>query len=306
MQEEEALHCPTRGPQSRSLRRGQGHKECYERSKAVALAFLELIKVFPVPVKLDGKLESRHPDPATLYTSRTLNRLDVRCTPPPAAEGALDGEHRRSARRARLFEGPGARTSSSPSTRYSSCTLLRSTARKRLDQRRLDSTDGEVLGKHLRFSSGFFEVEVNRNRSTPSRIPDQVLREALRLSSTVFTAPRRAPLPRRQRNQPGRGLGTSSRSTSTKTYGDVLHQEDITEDISKNTIIPHLSTRRGRDVHRVAPTMTGRASIDSLHPSAFILPRRRSRTTPTARHPAVGHGITCVLRPDGPRTTNAV
>ena len=295
MQEEEALTLPDIAGRNReAFDVDKVTKKFYERFKAEHSAFLKLIKGFPAPVKLDGKLEP-HPD-LQWYTSLMLNRLMFVYF--IQKKGFLDGDTDYLRNRLALVQQARGKDEFQSFYRYFLLHLFHDGLGKSPDERKLDSTMEKLLGKIPYLNGGFFEVHKLETDYPEVEIPDQAFEKLFNFFDLYSWHLDERPCRADNEINPDVVGYIFEKYINQKQMGAYYTKEDITEYISKNTIIPYLfDAARKRCPSAFAPH-TNDESSSSIHSSSFRLHPssvwRLLRDDPDRYiYPAVGHGITC-------------
>ena len=170
MEEEEAITLPDIAGRNReAFDVDKVTKKFYERFKAEHAAFLKLIKGFPPPVKVDGKLEP-HPD-LQWYTSLMLNRLMFVYF--IQKKGFLDGDTDYLRNRLAMVQQARGKDKFQSFYRYFLLRLFHDGLGKSPDERKLDPTMEKLLGKMPYLNGGFFEGHKLETDYPETEIPDQ-------------------------------------------------------------------------------------------------------------------------------------
>ena len=259
-------------------------KKFYERFKAEHTAFLKLIKGFPPPVKVEGKLEP-HPD-LQWYTSLMLNRLMFVYF--IQKKGFLDGDTDYLSNRLALVQQARGKDKFLSFYRYFLLRLFHDGLGKSPNERKLDPVMEKLLGKVPYLNGGFFEVHQLEEHNPDIDIPDQAFEKLF----DFFEYADKANDVRWNWHLDERELRADNeinpdvvgyifeKYINQKQMGAYYTKEDITEYISKNTIIPYLfdAARKKCAIAFKPDSALWRLLRDD--PDRYI-------------YPAVGHGVTC-------------
>jgi len=259
-------------------------KKFYESFKAEHTAFLKFIKGFPPPVKVDGKLET-HPD-LQWYTSLMLNRLMFVYF--IQKKGFLDGDTDYLRNRLAMVKQARGKDKFQSFYRYFLLRLFHDGLGKSADERKLDTTMEKLLGKVPYLNGGFFEAHKLEKDYPDIEIPDQAFEKLF----DFFEYADKANGVRWNWHLDERALRADNeinpdvvgyifeKYINQKQMGAYYTKEDITEYISKNTIIPYLfdAVRKKCAIAFKPDSALWRLLRDD--PDRYI-------------YPAVGHGVTC-------------
>ncbi len=285
MQEEEALTLPDIARQNReAFDVDKVTKKFYERFKAEHAAFLKLIKGFPPPVKVDGKLEP-HPD-LQWYTSLMLNRLMFVYF--IQKKGFLDGDTDYLRNRLAMVQQARGKDKFQSFYRYFLLRLFHDGLGKAADERKLDPAMEKLLGRVPYLNGGFFEGHKLETDYPDIEIPDQAFEKLFDFFEYADKAngvrwnwhlDERAMRADNEINPDVVGY-IFEKYINQKQMGAYYTKEDITEYISKNTIIPYLfdAARKKCAIAFKPDSALWRLLRDD--PDRYI-------------YPAVGHGVTC-------------
>lgn len=284
MEEEEGITLPDIAGRNReAFDVDKVTKKFYERFKAEHAAFLKLIKGFPPPVKVDGKLEP-HPD-LQWYTSLMLNRLMFVYF--IQKKGFLDGDTDYLRSRLALVQQAKGKDKFQSFYRYFLLRLFHDGLGKSPNERKLDPAMEKLLGKVPYLNGGFFEVHP-LEKSHDIDIPDQAFEKLF----DFFEYADKANGIRWNWHLDERELRADNeinpdvvgyifeKYINQKQMGAYYTKEDITEYISKNTIIPYLF-----DAAR-------KKCAIAFKPDSALWRLLRDDSDRYI-YPAVGHGVTC-------------
>ncbi|MFZ2658570.1 MAG: DNA methyltransferase [Victivallales bacterium] len=284
MQEEEVLTLPDiTGRNREAFDVDKITKKFYERFKAEHAAFLKFIKGFPPPAKVDGKLEP-HPD-LQWYTSLMLNRLMFVYF--IQKKGFLDEDTDYLRNRLSKVRQTRGEDNFHSFYRYFLLRLFHDGLGKSSKERKLDPALEKLIGNVPYLNGGFFE-EHKLEAAYTIEIPD----EAFEKLFDFFEYADKANGVRWNWHLDERALRADNeinpdvvgyifeKYINQKQMGAYYTKEDITEYISKNTIIPFLfdAARKKCDIAFKPGSAMWRLLQDD--PDRYI-------------YPAVGHGITC-------------
>lgn len=297
MEEEEKLTLPDmtgRGREAFDV--DKVTKKFYERFKAEHAAFLKLITGFPPPIKKDGKPEP-HPD-LQWYTSLMLNRLMFVYF--MQKKGFLDGDtdylrnrlamvQQQWCRRPACEEGSrDGRTTFFTFYRYFLLRLFHDGLGKSLDDRKLEPAMEKLLGKIPFLNGGFFEVHKLEKDYPDIDIPDEAFEKLFDFFEYADKAngvrwdwhlDERTCRADNEINPDVVGY-IFEKYINQKQMGAYYTKEDITEYISKNTIIPYLFDAAKKKCAIAFKPDSALWRLLQDDPDRYI-------------YPAVGHGITC-------------
>ncbi len=285
MEEEEGITLPDIAGRNReAFDVDKVTKKFYERFKAEHAAFLKLIKGFPPPVKVDGKLDP-HPD-LQWYTSLMLNRLMFVYF--IQKKGFLDGDTDYLRNRLAMVQQARGKDKFQSFYRYFLLRLFHDGLGKSPNERKLDTAMEKLLGKVPYLNGGFFEAHKLEKDYPDIEIPDQAFEKLF----DFFEYADKANGVRWNWHLDERALRADNeinpdvvgyifeKYINQKQMGAYYTKEDITEYISKNTIIPYLfdAARKKCAIAFKPDSALWRLLRDD--PDRYI-------------YPAVGHGVTC-------------
>jgi hypothetical protein len=285
MHEEEALTLPdVAGRNREAFDVDKVTKKFYERFKTEHAAFLKLIKGFPPPVKAHGKSEP-HPD-LQWYTSLMLNRLMFVYF--IQKKGFLDGDTDYLRSRLAMVQESRGKDKFQSFYRYFLLRLFHDGLGKSPDDRKLDPKMEKLLGKIPYLNGGFFEVHKLETDYPDIEIPDQAFEKLFDFFEYADKAngvrwnwhlDEREARADNEINPDVVGY-IFEKYINQKQMGAYYTKEDITEYISKNTIIPYLfdAARKKCAIAFKSDGALWRLLRDD--PDRYI-------------YPAVGHGVTC-------------
>jgi hypothetical protein len=211
-------------------------KKFYERFKTEHAAFLKQIKGFPKPVKIGGKDEP-HPD-LQWYTSLMLNRLMFVYF--IQKKGFLDGDTEYLRNRLKLVQEVRGKDKFLSFYRYFLLRLFHDGLGKAPGERKLDSELEKLLGHVPFLNGGFFEVHELEQKYTEIDIPDQAFEKLFDFFDQYRWHLDERPLRADNEINPDVVGYIFEKYINQKQMGAYYTKEDITEYISKNTIIPFL------------------------------------------------------------------
>ncbi|MDD4025346.1 MAG: hypothetical protein PHN85_05420, partial [Kiritimatiellae bacterium] len=289
MEEEEKLTLPDmtgRGREAFDV--DKVTKKFYERFKAEHAAFLKLIKGFPPPIKKGGKPEP-HPD-LQWYTSLMLNRLMFVYF--MQKKGFLDGDtdylrHRLYMVRQQWCRRPACEEGSRDGCttfltfyRYFLLRLFHDGLGKSLDDRKLEPAMEKLLGKIPFLNGGFFEVHKLEKDYPDIDIPDEAFEKLFDFFDLYSWHLDDRPCRADNEINPDVVGYIFEKYINQKQMGAYYTKEDITEYISKNTIIPYLFDAAKKKCAIAFKPDSALWRLLQDDPDRYI-------------YPAVGHGITC-------------
>ena len=211
-------------------------KKFYERFKTEHAAFLKQIKGFPKPVKIGGKDEP-HPD-LQWYTSLMLNRLMFVYF--IQKKGFLDGDTEYLRNRLKLVQQARGKDKFLSFYRYFLMRLFHEGLGKSPGERKLDATIEKLLGRVPFLNGGFFEVHDLEQKYTEINIPDEAFEKLFDFFDQYRWHLDERPLRADNEINPDVVGYIFEKYINQKQMGAYYTKEDITEYISKNTIIPFL------------------------------------------------------------------
>lgn len=251
-------------------------KRFYDRFKSEHTAFLNLIKGFPRPQKITGK-EEPHPD-LQWYTSLMLNRLMFVYF--IQKKGFLDGDTEYLRNRLRMVEQARGKDEFQSFYRYFLLRLFHDGLGRSPDERNLDPTLEKLLGAVPFLNGGFFEVHDLEQRYPEIDIPDQAFEELFDFFDQYRWHLDERPLRADNEINPDVVGYIFEKYINQKQMGAYYTKEDITEYISKNTVIPFLFDAAQK---KCAIAFNPDSAIWRLlhdNPDRYI-------------YPAVRHGVVC-------------
>ncbi|HOC61455.1 MAG TPA: Eco57I restriction-modification methylase domain-containing protein, partial [Smithellaceae bacterium] len=211
-------------------------KKFYERFKTEHAAFLKQIDGFPKPLKVGGK-EEPHPD-LQWYTSLTLNRLMFVYF--IQKKGFLDGDTEYLRNRLQMVRQARGKDKFLSFYRYFLLKLFHDGLGKTPNERNLDSEMEKLLGIVPFLNGGFFEVHELENRYPEIDIPDQAFEKLFDFFDQYRWHLDERPLRADNEINPDVVGYIFEKYINQKQMGAYYTKEDITEYISKNTVIPFL------------------------------------------------------------------
>jgi len=251
-------------------------KRFYDRFKSEHTAFLNLIKGFPRPQKITGK-EDPHPD-LQWYTSLMLNRLMFVYF--IQKKGFLDGDTEYMRNRLRMVEQARGKDEFQSFYRYFLLRLFHDGLGRSTDERNLDPTMEKLLGAVPFLNGGFFEVHELEQRYPEVDIPDQAFEKLFDFFDQYRWHLDERPLRADNEINPDVVGYIFEKYINQKQMGAYYTKEDITEYISKNTVIPFLFD-----------TAQNKCAI-AFNPDSALW--RLLRDNPDRYiYPAVRHGVVC-------------
>ena len=201
-------------------------KKFYERFKAEHAAFLKFIK----GIKADADLE--------WYTSLMLNRLMFVYF--IQKKGFLDGDTDYLRNRMRQVRELKGKDKFQSFYRYFLVRLFHDGLGKHKDDRKLDRALEKLLGSVPYLNGGFFEVHQLEERNTEIDIPDKAFEKLFNFFDEFSWHLDERPLRAGNEINPDVVGYIFEKYINQKQMGAYYTKEDITEYISKNTIIPFL------------------------------------------------------------------
>ena len=277
MQEEEALTLPDIAGRNReAFDVDKVTKKFYDSFKTEHAAFLKFIKGFPAPVKVDGKMEP-HPD-LQWYTSLMLNRLMFVYF--IQKKGFLDGDTDYLRTRLAMVQQARGKDKFQSFYRYFLLRLFHDGLGKSADERKLDLVMEKLLGKVPYLNGGFFEGHKLETDYPDIDIPDQAFEKLFNFFDLYSWHLDERPCRADNEINPDVVGYIFEKYINQKQMGAYYTKEDITEYISKNTIIPYLfdAARKKCAIAFKPDGALWRLLRDD--PDRYI-------------YPAVGHGVTC-------------
>ncbi len=277
MEEEEALTLPDIAGRGRAaFDVDKVTKKFYDRFKAEHSTFLKLIKGFPAPVRKDGKPEP-HSD-LQWYTSIMLNRLMFVYF--MQKKGFLDGDTAYLRNRLAMVQQAGGKDKFQSFYRYFLLRLFHDGLGKSLDERKLEPAIEKLLGKIPFLNGGFFEVHKLETEYPDIDIPDEAFEKLFDFFDLYSWHLDERPCQADNEINPDVVGYIFEKYINQKQMGAYYTKEDITEYISKNTIIPYLfdAARKKCSIAFKPDSALWRLLQDD--PDRYI-------------YPAVGHGVTC-------------
>ncbi len=287
MEEEEALTLPDIADRGRAaFDVDKVTKKFYERFKAEHSGFLKLIKGFPAPVRRGGKAEP-HPD-LQWYTSLMLNRLMFVYF--MQKKGFLDGDTDYLRNRLEMVKVDAAShrvgTSRDGSStfftfyRYFLLRLFHDGLGTALDERKLEPIMKKLLGKIPFLNGGFFEVHKLETEYPDIDIPDEAFGKLFDFFDLYSWHLDERPCRADNEINPDVVGYIFEKYINQKQMGAYYTKEDITEYISKNTIIPYLFDAAQKKCSIAFKPESDLWRLLQDDPDRYI-------------YPAVGHGVTC-------------
>jgi type I restriction-modification system DNA methylase subunit len=201
-------------------------KKFYDRFKAEHAAFLKFIK----GIKAQADLE--------WYTSLMLNRLMFVYF--IQKKGFLDGDTNYLRNRMRMVRELKGKDKFQSFYRYFLLCLFHEGLAKHKDDRKLDRDLEKLLGKVPYLNGGFFEVHQLEERNTEIDIPDKAFEKLFDFFDEFSWHLDERPLRAGNEINPDVVGYIFEKYINQKQMGAYYTKEDITEYISKNTIIPFL------------------------------------------------------------------
>ncbi len=211
-------------------------KKFYDRFKTEHAAFLKLIKGFPEPVKKDGKPEP-HPD-LQWYTSLMLNRLMFVYF--IQKKGFLDRDTDYLRNRLDMVRKARGKDKFQSFYRYFLLRLFHDGLGKSPDERKLDPVLEKLLGRIPYLNGGFFEVHKLETDYPDIEIPDEAFEKLFNFFDQYSWHLDERPCRADNEINPDVVGYIFEKYINQKQMGAYYTKEDITEYISKNTIIPYL------------------------------------------------------------------
>ena len=211
-------------------------KKFYDRFKAEHAAFLKLITGFPGPIIVNGKKES-HPDHAW-YTSLMLNRLMFVYF--IQKKGFLDGDTDYLRNRLKMVQNVRGKDKFQTFYRYFLLRLFHEGLGRSPSERKLDAAMGKLLGKVPFLNGGFFEVHQLEEQNPDIDIPDKAFEGLFAFFEDYRWHLDERPLRADNEINPDVVGYIFEKYINQKQMGAYYTKEDITEYISKNTLIPFL------------------------------------------------------------------
>jgi len=211
-------------------------KKFYDRFKTEHTAFLKLIKGFPPARKVKGKLEY-HPD-LQWYTSLMLNR--VMFVYFIQKKGFLDGDTDYLRNRLAMVREARGKDKFQTFYRYFLLRLFHEGLGKHKDERKLDPAMEKLLGKVPYLNGGFFEVHQLEEHNPDIDIPDEAFEKLFDFFDNYRWHLDERPLRADNEINPDVVGYIFEKYINQKQMGAYYTKEDITEYISKNTILPYL------------------------------------------------------------------
>ncbi len=237
MEEEETLTLPDIAGRGRAaFDVDKVTKKFYERFKAEHSAFLKLIKGFPASVKKDGKTEP-HPD-LQWYTSLMLNRLMFVYF--MQKKGFLDGDTAYLCNRLAMVQQARGKDKFQSFYRYFLLRLFHDGLGKSLDERKFEPVMKKLLGKIPFLNGGFFEVHKLETEYPDIEIPDEAFEKLFDFFDLYSWHLDERPCRADNEINPDVVGYIFEKYINQKQMGAYYTKEDITEYISKNTILPYL------------------------------------------------------------------
>ncbi len=277
LQEEEALTLPDIAGRNReAFDVDKVTKKFYERFKAEHAAFLKLINGFPPHVKVDGKLDP-HPD-LQWYTSLMLNRLMFVYF--IQKKGFLDGDTDYLRNRLALVQQARGKDKFQSFYRYFLLRLFHDGLGKSPDERKFDPAMQKVLGKVPYLNGGFFEGHKLETDYPDIEISDQAFEQLFNFFDLYSWHLDERPCRADNEINPDVVGYIFEKYINQKQMGAYYTKEDITEYISKNTIIPYLFDAARKTCAIAFKPDSALWRLLSDDPDRYI-------------YPAVGHGVTC-------------
>ena len=235
--EEEGLTLPDIAGRIRSaLDVDKVTKKFYDRFKTEHTAFLKHIKGFPPARKVKGKLEY-HPD-LQWYTSLMLNR--VMFVYFIQKKGFLDGDTDYLRNRLAMVREARGKDKFQTFYRYFLLRLFHEGLGKHKDERKLDPAMEKLLGKVPYLNGGFFEVHQLEEHNPDIDIPDKAFEKLFDFFDNYRWHLDERPLRADNEINPDVVGYIFEKYINQKQMGAYYTKEDITEYISKNTILPYL------------------------------------------------------------------
>jgi len=237
IEEEEGLTLPDIAGRIRSaLDVDKVTKKFYDRFKTEHTAFLKLIKGFPPGRKVKGKQEP-HPD-LQWYTSLMLNR--VMFVYFIQKKGFLDGDTDYLRNRLAMIREARGKDKFQSFYRYFLLRLFHEGLGKHKDERKLDPAMEKLLGKVPYLNGGFFEVHQLEEHNPDIDIPDRAFEKLFDFFDNYRWHLDERPLRADNEINPDVVGYIFEKYINQKQMGAYYTKEDITEYISKNTILPYL------------------------------------------------------------------
>jgi hypothetical protein len=250
-------------------------KKFYERFKAEHTTFLKLIEGFPPPIEVGGKLEP-HPD-LQWYTSLILNRLMFVYF--IQKKGFLDGDTDYLRNRLTMVRQARGKDKFQSFYRYFLLRLFHDGLGKPLEERKLDPVLEKLLGKIPYLDGGFFEVHKLEIDYPDIEIPDKAFEKLFDFFDCYSWHLDERPGQADNEINPDVVGYIFEKYINQKQMGAYYTKEDITEYISKYTLIPYLF-----DAAR-------KKCAIAFNPDSPLW--RLLRNDPDRYiYPAVGHGVT--------------
>jgi hypothetical protein len=242
-------------------------KKFYDHFKAEHSAFLKFIK----GIKSQADLE--------WYTSLMLNRLMFVYF--IQKKGFLDGDTNYLQNRMRLVRELKGKDKFQSFYRYFLIRLFHDGLGKHEQERKLDRDLEKLLGKVPYLNGGFFEVHQLEERNAEIDIPDKTFEKLFAFFDEFSWHLDERPLRAGNEINPDVVGYIFEKYINQKQMGAYYTKGDITEYISKNTIIPFLFDA----AQKKCPI--------AFKPDSFLW--RLLRDDPDRYiYPAVGHGVTCI------------
>jgi len=201
-------------------------KKFYDRFKTEHAAFLKFIK----GIKADGDLQ--------WYTSLMLNRLMFVYF--IQKKGFLDGDTDYLRSRLKLVQQAKGKDKFQSFYRYFLLRLFHDGLGKSPDERKLDATLEKLLGKVPFLNGGFFEVHQLEEQNPDIDIPDKAFEKLFNFFDQYSWHLDERPLRADNEINPDVVGYIFEKYINQKQMGAYYTKEDITEYISKNTVIPSL------------------------------------------------------------------
>ena len=211
-------------------------KKFYDRFKAEHAAFLKLIKGFPRPRRIKGKLEP-HPD-LQWYTSLMLNRLMFVYF--IQKKGFLDSDTDYLRNRLAMVRDARGKDKFQSFYQYFLLRLFHEGLGMSSDERNLDPAMEKMLGKVPYLNGGFFEVHQLEERNPDIDIPDKAFEKLFDFFDDYRWHLDERPLRADNEINPDVIGYIFEKYVNQKQMGAYYTKEDITEYISKNTMLPYL------------------------------------------------------------------
>ena len=211
-------------------------KKFYDRFKNEHADFLKLIKGFPPSIKVDGKVKP-HPD-HEWYTSLMLNRLMFVYF--IQRKGFLDGDADYLRNRMQRVREARGKDQFHSFYRYFLLRLFHDGLGKLQGDRQLDAALEKLLGKVPYLNGGFFEQHQLEDRYADIDIPDKAFEKLFNFFDEFNWHLDERPLHADNEINPDVVGYIFEKYINQKQMGAYYTKEDITEYISKSTIIPFL------------------------------------------------------------------